>query len=390
MIDFIENTYSKPPLIPKLLPITLEEMNGAALHPPAIVRDYLYADVRMRIAAGGTGKTTLALFEAVKLARGEELWGRRLSRPFNTAIVTREDSREILVARLREIIDAELGCSAFDDDRDSKVQAILNRVNIYDLTGCKFRVSKVENDVVNPDGEAISELIDSLREFKPDWVIFDPLVSFGVGESRVNDAEQGLIEAFRIIRNDLKCCVEGIHHTGKGNAREKTADQYSGRGGSALADGARMVAVLNPLDAQEWAKETGDYLDTDETGLVMALPKLSYSKPQDAIYIKRYGYKFEMVKVSKQTPEQENAAIVEQMYQFIYDQFTRGRKYSKSDLDAQTETLSLSRKQIRYATTELLVSGRVLYHEIKGKSGSHYEPTTLAGVGDTPRTVDVI
>ena len=93
-------------------------------------------------------------------------------------------------------------------------------------------------------------------------------MSFGVGESRVNDAEQGLIEAFRIIRNQLDCCVEGIHHTGKANARDKSTDQYSGRGGSALADGARMVAVLYTLTPSEWLQATGTSLGADESGLV--------------------------------------------------------------------------------------------------------------------------
>lgn len=390
-MDFL-NGYPNPrPAMPELEAITPLELLTANLHPPVIVKNYLYADVRVRIAAGGTGKTTLALYEAMQLALGRELWGRKLDRAYRTVFVTREDSREILVARLREIIEAEIADSPFDEPSEGKSAdelraEILENILIYDLTGFSFRVSKVEHDVVKPDGEALNNLIDVLKGFNPDWIIFDPLVSFGVGESRVNDAEQGLIEAFRIIRNEFFCCVEGIHHTGKVNARSKTDDQYSGRGGSALADGARMVAVLNPLDASEWAQATGQRLEHDSNGMVMSLPKLSYCKPQEAIYIKRTGYRFEMVRVSKRTPEQEKAAIVEQVYQFILDQYRQGRKYSKSDLDAQTETLSLSRKEIRFATTELTVSGRVLYHEVKGKSGSHYQPIEMATLGDTQKS----
>ena len=89
-----------------LEPITLDELNNARLTPRVILRDLLYADVRVRISAGGTGKTTLALFEAVTLALCRPLYGRQPDGPCRTVIVTREDSREILVARLREIMKA--------------------------------------------------------------------------------------------------------------------------------------------------------------------------------------------------------------------------------------------------------------------------------------------
>lgn len=329
----------------------------------------------MRIAAGGTGKTTLALYEAVQLALGRQLWGKTPKQKGRTVIVTREDSRQILVARLREITKAH-GLSEAD------VSEVLNNVVIVDLTSENFRLSLIAGDMVAPNLGAIDGLVDALGDFAPDWIIFDPLVSFGVGESRVNDAEQGLIESFRIIRNRLDCCTEGIHHTGKGNARSKSDDQYSGRGGSALADGSRMIAVLNPLNPCEWAQATGQALNADSSGLVMALPKLSYCKPQEPIFIKRSGYQFEMVRVSKRTPEQESAANVEQVFRFICDQYQQGRRYSKADLDAQTKTLNLTRNEIRFATTELIVSGRVLYHEVKGKSGSNYQPVEMAILGE--------
>ena len=249
-----------------LTPITKDELYRARLSPRVILSDLLYADVRTRISGGGTGKTTVALFEAAILALGRELWGRMPDRPCRTVIVTREDGREILVARLREI------CYSLMLSEDELAQVTEN-VTILDLTGEAFRLSCVIDDVVYPHTASIDALVAALQLWAPDWVIFDPLVSFGVGESRTNDAEQGLIEAFRIIRNKLDCCVEGIHHSGKVNAQEKRLDQYAGRGGSALSDGCRMVSVMQPLDPKEWREATGVALEPGESGLVMALPK---------------------------------------------------------------------------------------------------------------------
>lgn len=352
-------------------PITVEELRQARLTPRVILDHMLYADVRTRIAAGGTGKTTVAMFEAVTLALGRELWGRMPERPVRTAIVTREDGRQILVARLREIAYAmQLGALELDQ--------VLENVLILDLSSVPFRLSRMVEDVVYPHSENLDQLTASLQAWAPDWIIFDPLVSFGVGESRVNDAEQGLVEAFRILRNRLDCCVEGIHHSGKANARDKNLDQYAGRGGSALSDGCRMVAVMQPLNAGEWKQVTGSELGPGESGLVMALPKLSYAKQQESIFIRRTGYRFTMETPNRRTPEQKAEAQVEQVLQFIRYEFDQGRKYSNTDLENSLDKLSMSRNELRRAITVLKVSGRVVYHLVNGKTGSHYEPVTLA------------
>lgn len=354
-----------------LAPISLDELHRAQLSPREILPHMLYADVRTRLAAGGIGKTTVATFEAVTLALGRELWGRMPERPMRTVIVTREDGREILVARLREIA-YSMGLGAGELDQ------VLQNVQIIDLTSFPFRLSRVVEDVVYPHSENIDQLTSKLQAWAPDWIIFDPLVSFGVGESRVNDAEQGLIEAFRILRNRLDCCIEGIHHTGKVSAQEKRLDQYAGRGGSALSDGCRMVCVMQPLNPAEWRQATGTDLQAGESGIVMALPKLSYSKPQEPVFIRRAGYRFTTETPNKRTPEQAAEAIANQVEQFIRYEYEQGRRYSTADLENSRDRMSLSRPELRAAITALKVSGRVIYHHINGKAGSHYEPVTVA------------
>lgn len=357
--------------------ITIAELDKARLTPRCIVPELLYADVRTRISAGGTGKTTAALFEAVSLALGRTLWGRTPEGHRKTAIVTREDSREILAARMREV----MRCMNLSN---SDIEQVLDNVRVIDASGERFRLTEIIGDVVEPSTFNIEYLLEFLTTFKPDWLIFDPLVSFGTGESRVNDSEHGLIEAFRIFRNRLDCCVETIHHSGKANAREKNVDQYAGRGGSALSDGCRMVAVMQPLDAGEWQQATGTRLLEGETGIVMALPKLSYAKPQPSVYILRRGYHFETVATSIQTAEQMADAIADQVFNFIRYEYSQGHHYCMADLENIKATINLSRNEIRAAVTQLRVSGRIVYHQIKGKTGSHFEPVTLAdGNGDT-------
>lgn len=355
--------------LPAISPVSLAELDRMRLTPRKLAHDLLYADVRCRIAAGGVGKTTLALFEAASLALGRAVWGRAPLGPLNTLFVTREDGSELLYARLREIM---RGMSLSDTER----AWVLDRVRIMDLTVTPFRLSLVVGDVVLPHTESIGDLIGHIESegFRPDWVIFDPAVSFGVGESRVNDAEQGLIEAARIIRNRLDCCVEFIHHSGKANSRDKTLDQYSGRGGSAFADGSRMVAVLQPLDPAEWIDQTGTALADDESGMVMALPKLSYAPPQPHVFIRRRGWVYEAVEASA---EAKAEAIKEQaeihanaVYDYLRQEASTGRRYSGRDLmnDAQTRNLlGLSKHEISSAVTWLKVRAWVTVEGENGK-----------------------
>ena len=122
----------------------------------------------------------------------------------------------------------------------------------------------------------------------------------------------------------------------------------------------------------------------------MALAKLSYSGQQDPIFIRRNGYNFEMTAVMRRSPDQVAKSIEEQVYQFITCEYSQGRKYSSQDLDNSKNRLNLSRQQIRQAITTLKVSGRVIYVEVKGKSGSHFEPMALADDDGGPLSDQVI
>ncbi|MGB4060951.1 MAG: AAA family ATPase [Burkholderiaceae bacterium] len=356
----------------ELAPITLEELNAAKLSPRALVPGLLYADLRVRIAAGGVGKTTLALFEAVTVALGRPLWGFATPTALRTVIVTREDSRGILVARLREVA-REMRL------QPAEVAQVLAHVNILDLSAANFRLSKVERDVVTPDRANIGRLVATLSPFRPDWVIFDPAVSFGVGEARVNDAEQGLIEALRIVREALDCCCELIHHSGKANARAATADQYSGRGGSAMPDGARMVAVLNPLTPEDWVKAVGSPLAQGETGLAMSLPKMSYAPAiAEPVYIRRRGWHFARAAATAQTPEQAVQNDAGRVADFLRAELAQGRKYSATSLDTCAKQIGLTRAELRAALTRLKASGGVAVVGGQGKEDSFLRPAEVA------------
>lgn len=343
-------------------PISQDEWRSARARKRAIVDQWFYVDVGVFIAPGGTGKTTLLLFQAICIALGLDLFGYEVRSAGPVVILTAEDSRETLVARLRFMCH-QLGLT------DEQIQEVRESVIITDVSGKGIKLTTVEKDVVMPSKQ-LDRLIVEVGLLCPSLLIIDPMVSFGVGESRVNDAEQAMIDAARRIVNTVQCTVLYVHHTGKANARDKTTDQYSGRGGSALADGARMVHVLQRLDPADWTSATGDTLGPDDSGFVLARPKMTWCPPQPDIYIKRRGYGFERIAAVDPT---EGAGAITRQYadkvdQFLREEFAKGNKHTGRTLQALK---MMPRQAMRDAIERLMTDGRIVSEAVTtGRGGA--------------------
>lgn len=343
-------------------PIGGDEMARARLTPRCIVENYLFADVATLIAPGSTGKTTATLYEAACIVLGMPFWGLRVVTPGPVLIVTAEDRREYLVARLREI------CAAMRLS-EAAVRRVREWVRIADHTTSVRKLTAIVGDVVVAAGFA-EQVVDAARDLAPVLVQFDPLVSFGVGEARVNDAEQGLIEAGRVITGGLDCCTRFVHHTGKGPALDKRTDQYTGRGGSTLADGSRMVVVMQGLDEAELLKATDERLGEGESAFALHRPKLTYAPPQRAaVYVKRKGYGFELLHAkSAQSPDERARTLGEQLARFIASELQAGRRHTRNSL-REMRPESMSRGDVLRALAWLDASGRLVERELLDATG---------------------
>jgi RecA-family ATPase len=362
-------------------PMGSDEFESARPAPDCIVDGYLYADVAQQVAPGGTGKTTLDLYEAAHIALGMPLYGLKIEKPGPVLILTAEDSREMLVARLRGIAEAL-------NLNDGQKRRLRELVRISDVCGRAFKLTMLVDDVVMPTPE-LDALIEGARSFAPVLINIDPMISFGIGEARVNDAEQGLIDAARRIRGELGCCVRYVHHTGKTNAREGAIDQYAGRGGSAMPDGARMVAVLQPLDADAWLKATATPLLDGGTGILLARPKLSFAPPQPDILISRKGYAFKHTGRLKRTKTEELELNCAQVLRRIVCDLDADRRHTKNSLEALD--LGMSRGNVRDAIATLLAGGRLEFvpeHRRGGAQGYFRPVGSRCSEGEaSPKTV---
>jgi RecA-family ATPase len=236
--------------------------------------------------------------------------------------------------------------------------------------------------------QRVEQLIRCFKASNPTLVIIDPMVSFGVGESRVNDAEQGLIDTGRRIRNELNCGVLYVHHTGKENARKQTLDQYSGRGGSALSDGSRVTHVMQSLNAEDWNKATGDTLQEGESAIIYARPKVSWATPnQPDIYLKRKGYRFERFEPigGIEGAEAQLEANAEKLYAFLKTKMLAGTRYTAITL---AKAGVVARDPARDAIEHLIANGRVAVEQPlgrgRGRPIKHLRPAEFPAEGRPP------
>ncbi|MGH8646456.1 MAG: AAA family ATPase [Gammaproteobacteria bacterium] len=357
-------------------PFVWEELRTLPLCPPAIVDEY--RDVAVFAAQGGSNKTTLQLWECVHVVLGRPLYGLRTS-PGRILYVTGEDSADLLGATLRELM---LALNLSDADRDR----CLENIGVLDVWGKNFRLCELDRGGNACTTNDVDFFIDAYGDLGLGLIIFDPLVSFGAPETAVNVAAQGAINAARRICRELGCGVRLIHHVSQEAARNGTRDQYSPRGGSALSDGARMIAVLSrPSDTEPPPFP----VSVDEQVIVLSRPKVRYARAGlPDIYIKRKGFEFAYQTDIPKTPEEEARTIQNQVHQFLVDQLCQGRKYTLFLLEGVLPVLKLTRRQVREAIAALRVSGRIVDRELPKEKQQGVRKTFLYPVPIPPNSPD--
>ena len=379
VIQLPKTQSAKPPSFGSLV-AGYDQLLAARLHPPCIVENLFYADLAALCAAGGTGKTTLELYQAICIALGRDLWGCKVIRPGKSLIVTAEDSNELCWARMRELFNA-MNLSV--NDR----YTALNSIAIWDISGSLARLAQLDSCGNIQLTELADDIVDTYRKDDLSLVIFDPTVSFGPGERIVNDGEQAIVVAARrIIRGLGSTCVKFSGHTGKVNARNGAIDQYAGRGGTALPDGCRMVTILSAVTGKPEDAPEGFELQPGDSGFIMARAKLSYTGPQPNIWVRRRGFAYDYwVDSKKGSPErlQRDMDLIEG---FIRDELLHGRKHTKNTMETllPVSGIKITRDRLRAALSKLDVNGVVREEDLPKEECHGKRKTFLNPLSNPP------
>lgn len=217
----------------------------ARLPDPASIppRPWLYGTYLLRgfvsvlVAAGGVGKSMLAMSCAASCALGKPLIGHHVHARVNAWIFNLEDPLDELDRRL-----AALMLHHNIDRADLDQTLFLNSGR--DRRLCIGKVDADGTTILYPDKAAI---ISACKDFEIGVIVVDPFIkSHELDENRNGDMDAA-VTAWAEIASDARCGVLLVHHVRKG----PIVDIEAARGGKSLIDGARVGLTMQAMTEEE-------------------------------------------------------------------------------------------------------------------------------------------
>jgi hypothetical protein len=212
-------------------------------------REFLYGQHLIRkfasakFAAGGAGKSILALTEAIAMATGRPLLGIKPRQRCRVWYWNGEDPREETERRIAAIClhfgikaDELEGWLFIDSGREQEI--IIAKQD--PKTGAKITEPVVES------------LIDAMLDNEIDVLIIDPFVSSHRVTENDTMAMELVAKKWTAIADETNAAIELIHHTRKTGGAEATVED--GRGAVAVLAAVRSAQVLNKMTADEATK----------------------------------------------------------------------------------------------------------------------------------------
>ena len=304
------------------------------LKKPQLFENWSTEDITLTSAVGGVGKTTLKLFEAVCLALGQPFLGFKCITPGRTLFIIGEDSEEKLYATLGKMC-KDLGL--FDVGREEELRTVIDNVVFKRASDICLVMQDQRTRTFIPNAEALTRIKEAIDDLSPKQIIFDPIAMFWGSEAGGNDMAMALSKAMQELQIYSNASIDMITHIGKDSYTRKDLSQFSGRGGTALANHSRVVRTLLKLNEQEYKDETGFDLNEGETPMLCNVSKFSDGSPilDKPFVILRTGYTFEQVAcLEKSEHEKSNDVSKEKdtVYQWLKANSTEERPVTQKDL----------------------------------------------------------
>jgi hypothetical protein len=209
---------------------------------------YLRSFVSVLASAGGIGKTSLQIVEALAIVTGRPLLGEEVKERTNVWIVNLEDPLEEIQRRVLASM-RQYGISK------SEVEGRLF-VNAGRDFSLKFGIQT--RDGVLPNTKLVEYLCKKIPEKQIGCVFIDPFVGAHNINENDNMAVNAIVAEIRRVADETKSAIGLVHHIRKGNGEDASIDSV--RGAGSLIGAARAARVVNRMSADDAAK-----LGIDET-----------------------------------------------------------------------------------------------------------------------------
>ncbi len=197
------------------------------------------------IAAGGTGKSFMAIHMAVASASGGMFLDEFISeKPIKVVYISGEDDQNEFNRRLR---------SAVKNFSNSYKDLVKQNLSFIDFSSSfelfTNKLSYGETTITETPAKLIKLIQDRLGD-EVGLIIIDPVSRFRGGEENSAPDTTRFVQTIQLLSEHLSSTVLLVHHVNK-NAKTNGTGQNNSRGSSALVDGVRLVMELNALSDKE-------------------------------------------------------------------------------------------------------------------------------------------
>ena len=225
-------------------PTVYDMFDGASIEPRRWIygNHYLRSFVSVLASAGGIGKTSLQIVEALAIVTGRPLLGEEVKERTNVWIVNLEDPLEEIQ---RRVIAAMQHYKIKPDEVRGRL--FVNAGRDFSL---KFGIQTREG--VLPNTKLVEYLCKQIPQKQIGCVFIDPFVGAHSINENDNMAVNAIVAEIRRVADETKCAIGLVHHIRKGNGEDASIDSV--RGAGSLIGAARAARVVNKVSEDDAMK----------------------------------------------------------------------------------------------------------------------------------------
>jgi RecA-family ATPase len=201
--------------------------------------DYIKKYISVTASAGGIGKTSAIIVEALAIATGRPLLGVDVKEQTNVWIINLEDP----------ISEMQMRTIAAMQHYNIKPEDIKGRLFMDGEDTMQITLAAEGRDGLITNDDMLAAMIRVIKENNIGAVILDPFVSAHLVNENNNGSIQAVVAMLRKLARDTNSSVQLVHHIRKGNGDDATIDSV--RGAGSLIGAARAARVINRITPED-------------------------------------------------------------------------------------------------------------------------------------------
>jgi RecA-family ATPase len=201
--------------------------------------DYIKKYISVTASAGGIGKTSLTIVEALAIATGKPLLGVTVKQPSNVWVINLEDPR----------VELEMRTIAAMQHYNIKPEDIEGKLFMDGEDDMQITLAAESRDGLIQNDALLQFMADKIKEHNIGVVTIDPFISAHLVNENSNGSIQAVVAMLRKLARDTNSSIQLVHHIRKTNGEDATIDSV--RGAGSLIGAARAARVINRISPDD-------------------------------------------------------------------------------------------------------------------------------------------